>query len=63
MFFQFLESGKRLMKHKNIMEELEGTIQDKGERDKVLEGLLGYIMSCTHEAARGATFRCICREA
>ncbi|CAL1369303.1 unnamed protein product [Linum trigynum] len=50
-FSRFLASGKRLMKHQNIMEELEATIQDKGERDKVLEGLLGYILSCTQEAA------------
>ncbi|CAN1266732.1 Sucrose synthase 6 [Linum perenne] len=51
-FAKFMANGKRrVMKQQSIMEELEGTIQDRGEREKVLEGLLGYILSRTQEAA------------
>eukprot|EP00257_Ricinus_communis_P026983 XP_025014397.1 sucrose synthase 7 isoform X2 [Ricinus communis] len=50
-FSSLAASGNRLLKHHNIMEEVEKSIQDKGERKKVLEGLLGYILSSTQEAA------------
>ncbi|CAN1180308.1 Sucrose synthase 6 [Linum perenne] len=51
-FAKFMANGKRrVMKQQSIMDELEGTIQDRGEREKVLEGLLGYILSRTQEAA------------
>lgn len=39
--------GKRLMKRSNLMAEVEKSIEDKIERGKVLEGLLGYILSST----------------
>lgn len=35
------------MKLKNLMEEIESTIEDKVERTKVLEGSLGQILSST----------------
>ncbi|KAL5748702.1 hypothetical protein ACOSQ2_025999 [Xanthoceras sorbifolium] len=50
-FARFVESGKRLMKRQHLMGELEKSIEDKNERSKVLDGLLGYILSCTQEAA------------
>lgn len=39
--------GKRLMKPHQIMEETEKAIEDKAERAKVFEGLLGSIMGST----------------
>lgn len=35
------------MKRQHIMDEVDKSIQDKNERKKVLEGLLGYILSST----------------
>ncbi|KAM7280706.1 hypothetical protein ACFE04_007840 [Oxalis oulophora] len=49
-FARFVASGKRLMKLRHVMEEVEKAIEDHAERKKVLEGLLGYILSSTQEA-------------
>lgn len=35
------------MKLKNLMEDIENTIEDKAERTKVLEGSLGQTLSST----------------
>jgi sucrose synthase len=35
------------MKRQHLMDEVDESIQDKNERQNVLEGLLGYILSCT----------------
>ncbi|KAF5730257.1 sucrose synthase 6 [Tripterygium wilfordii] len=50
-FSSLVSEGKRLMKRQHIMEEVEKSIEDKAERKKVLEGLLGFILSSTQEAA------------
>ncbi|XP_022137007.1 sucrose synthase 6 isoform X2 [Momordica charantia] len=50
-FSRFIVNGKRLMKSQNLMKDVEITIEDKRERSQVLEGLLGYILSNTQEAA------------
>ncbi|XP_057483499.1 sucrose synthase 7-like [Actinidia eriantha] len=50
-FSGFVETGKRLMKPRHLMEEMEKAIGDKRERAKVLEGFLGLIISSTQEAA------------
>ncbi|KAJ7975337.1 Sucrose synthase [Quillaja saponaria] len=50
-FARFVASGKRLMKLPHIMEDTEKCIEDNVERGKVLQGLLGYILSSTQEAA------------
>ncbi|XP_061347986.1 sucrose synthase 7-like [Gastrolobium bilobum] len=50
-FARFVASGKRLIKRHHIMEDVEKTVEDKVERSKLLEGLLGYILSSTQEAA------------
>lgn len=42
-----METGKRLMKPHQIMEETDKAIEDKAERAKVFEGLLGSIMGST----------------
>ncbi|KAF9593981.1 hypothetical protein IFM89_026652 [Coptis chinensis] len=42
---------KRCFARKDIMEELERSIEDKAERTKVVESVLGYILSSTQEAA------------
>nr|XP_034925681.1 sucrose synthase 7-like [Populus alba]TKS17424.1 sucrose synthase 7-like isoform X2 [Populus alba] len=50
-FSRFVAPGRRLMKRQHIMDEVDKSIQDKNERQKVLEGLLGYILCSTQEAA------------
>ncbi|XP_058199599.1 sucrose synthase 7-like isoform X2 [Rhododendron vialii] len=50
-FARFMETGKRLMKPHQIMEEMDRAIEDNAERAKVFEGLLGSIMGSTQEAA------------
>lgn len=42
-----METGKRLMKPHQIMEEMDKAIEDKAERAKVFEGLLGSIIGST----------------
>ncbi|KAG5007457.1 hypothetical protein GLYMA_09G167000v4 [Glycine max] len=50
-FARFVASGKRLMKQQHVMDDAEKTVEDKVERKKLLDGMLGYIFSCTQEAA------------
>ncbi|XP_061347115.1 sucrose synthase 7-like [Gastrolobium bilobum] len=49
-FAKYLEKGKRIMKLHHLMEEMEKVIDDKSERNQVLEGILGFILSSTQEA-------------
>lgn len=49
---RFVAKGKRLMKRHHLMDEVEKSIEDKIERGKVLEGLLGYILSSTQVFTR-----------
>lgn len=46
-FAKYLEKGRRIMKLHELMEEVERTIDDKNERNYVLEGNLGFILSST----------------
>ncbi|XP_041002462.1 sucrose synthase 6-like [Juglans microcarpa x Juglans regia] len=50
-FAKYLEKGRRIMKLDNLMVEMEQVIDDKEERTQVLEGVLGYILCTTQEAA------------
>ncbi|XP_073150842.1 sucrose synthase 5-like isoform X2 [Henckelia pumila] len=50
-FAKYIEKGRRLMKLHNLMGEMEQVIDDKAERTHLLEGLLGYILCTTQEAA------------
>ncbi|KAJ0255701.1 Sucrose synthase 6 [Hirschfeldia incana] len=50
-FASFVKGGKKLMKRENLMNEIEKCIEDSLERKKIMEGLFGYILSCTQEAA------------
>ncbi|XP_010270733.1 PREDICTED: sucrose synthase 7-like isoform X6 [Nelumbo nucifera] len=50
-FATYVSKGRRLIKRQHLMDEMEKTIEDKLERAKVLEGLLGYILASTQEAA------------
>ncbi|KAL4577836.1 hypothetical protein LXL04_013950 [Taraxacum kok-saghyz] len=50
-FLKYLEKGKRMMKLHHLMQEMESIIEDKDEKAQVLEGLLGYILCTTQEAA------------
>lgn len=35
------------MKQYHVMDDVEKSVEDKAERKKLLEGMLGYIFSCT----------------
>ena len=37
----------RIMKLHNLMEEMEHVIDDNNERNQLLEGNLGFLLSCT----------------
>ncbi|CAJ1952257.1 unnamed protein product [Sphenostylis stenocarpa] len=50
-FGRFVANGKRLLKQHHVMEDVEKSVEDKVERKKLLDGMLGYIFSCTQEAA------------
>ncbi|XP_068640377.1 sucrose synthase 7-like isoform X2 [Aristolochia californica] len=50
-FARYSGSGRRILKMRDLMEELEKAIDDQGEREKVFDGLLGYIIRSTKEAA------------
>ncbi|GFS35295.1 sucrose synthase 5 [Actinidia rufa] len=49
-FAKYIEKGKRLMKLHHLMSEMEKVIDDKTEREQILNGLLGYILCTTQEA-------------
>ncbi|KAF6174602.1 hypothetical protein GIB67_006254, partial [Kingdonia uniflora] len=49
-FTRFVAKGRRIMKVHQLMAEMEKSIEDKLERTKVLDGLLGYILCSTQEA-------------
>lgn len=46
-FQKYIEQGKRMMKLHHLMQEMETVIEDKDEKAKLLEGLLGYILCTT----------------
>ncbi|KAL1336761.1 hypothetical protein AAHE18_10G085800 [Arachis hypogaea] len=46
-FENYLEEKRRIMKLHHLMEEMEQVIDDKTERDHVLEGNLSFILSHT----------------
>ncbi|WRX18651.1 Sucrose synthase - like 2, partial [Theobroma cacao] len=50
-FSRLVATGKRLLKRQLLMEEVEKSIEDKVERSKILEGLIGFIVISTQEAA------------
>ncbi|OAY60588.1 sucrose synthase 5 [Manihot esculenta] len=49
-FAKYVQKGRRIMKLQNLLDEMEDVIDDKMERTKVLEGLLGDIWYSTQEA-------------
>ncbi|KAJ9540913.1 hypothetical protein OSB04_027419, partial [Centaurea solstitialis] len=50
-FLKYVEKGNRMMKLHHLMQEMETVIEDKDEKAQLLEGLLGYILCTTQEAA------------
>uniref|UniRef100_A0A0D9VN36 Sucrose synthase n=1 Tax=Leersia perrieri TaxID=77586 RepID=A0A0D9VN36_9ORYZ len=50
-FQRYVSQGRRLMKRQQLMDELDKSIDDKADRDQLLQGFLGYIISSTQEAA------------
>ncbi|KAJ3672311.1 hypothetical protein LUZ60_007032 [Juncus effusus] len=49
-FARYVSKGKRLMKNQQLMEELEKSMDDKIEKNKLMEGFLGYVIVSTQEA-------------
>ncbi|KAL9320230.1 hypothetical protein ACSQ67_012069 [Phaseolus vulgaris] len=50
-FAKYIEKGRRIIKLHDLMEEMEHVIDDNIQRNQVLEGNLGFLLSCTQEAA------------
>lgn len=46
-FAKYLEKGRRIIKLHDLMEEMEHVIDNNNERNQVLEGNLGFLLSCT----------------
>ena len=44
-FAMYMEKGRRILKIQELRDELEKVIDDKSERDQVLEGYLGAMFS------------------
>ncbi|KAM0931568.1 hypothetical protein ACQ4PT_000248 [Festuca glaucescens] len=49
-FQRYVSKGRRLLKNQQLMEELEKSLDDKVEKEKLVEGFLGYIICSTQEA-------------
>nr|APT67192.1 Susy7 [Bambusa emeiensis] len=49
-FQRYVSKGRRLMKNQQLMDELDKSLDDKGEKEKLVEGFLGYIICSTQEA-------------
>ncbi|XP_061356181.1 sucrose synthase 5-like [Gastrolobium bilobum] len=49
-FAKYIENGRRIIKLHHLMEEMEQVINDNSDRNQVLEGNLGFILSSTQEA-------------
>ncbi|XVE56322.1 hypothetical protein DITRI_Ditri04bG0000400 [Diplodiscus trichospermus] len=50
-FSRLVATGKRLLERHHLMDEVDKSIEDKVERSKILEGLIGFIVISTQEAA------------
>ncbi|KAG6385814.1 hypothetical protein SASPL_154695 [Salvia splendens] len=50
-FAKYTDKGKRLMKLHHLMAEMEQVVDDESERSQLMDGLLGYILCTTQEAA------------
>ncbi|XP_058787769.1 sucrose synthase 5-like isoform X2 [Vicia villosa] len=49
-FAKYLEKGRRIIKVHDLMEEMEQVINDQRDKNQILEGNLGFLLSCTQEA-------------
>ncbi|KAJ0963883.1 hypothetical protein J5N97_029005 [Dioscorea zingiberensis] len=49
-FHSYVSKGKRLMKNKQLMDELEKAMDDRIEKERLMEGFLGFIICSTPEA-------------
>lgn len=46
-FAKYLEKGRRIIKVHDLMEEMEQVINDQKDKNQILEGNLGFLLSCT----------------
>lgn len=58
--FRYLSKGKRLLKNQQLLEELEKALDDKVEKEKLVEGFLGYIICSTPVIS--SRFKIFCRQ-
>lgn len=49
-FGKFVEKGNRSLKKKQLMEEMELVIDDRMERNRIMEGVLGHMLTSTQVA-------------
>ncbi|XP_058749113.1 sucrose synthase 5-like isoform X2 [Vicia villosa] len=49
-FAKYLEKGRRIIKVHDLMEEMEQVLNDQRDKNQILEGNLGFLLSCTQEA-------------
>ncbi|XVE72025.1 hypothetical protein DITRI_Ditri11bG0005600 [Diplodiscus trichospermus] len=49
-FARYIEKGKRILKIQELRDQMEKVIDDKSERDKVMDGYLGSMFSSVQEA-------------
>ncbi|KAG1361120.1 putative Sucrose synthase 6 [Cocos nucifera] len=49
-FSRYVSKGRRVMKNQELIAELEKSVDDKSDLDRLMEGFLGYTISCTQEA-------------
>lgn len=47
---RYVSKGQRVMKNQELMAELEKSVDDKSEKDRLMESFLGYIICCTQVA-------------
>uniref|UniRef100_A0A0E0K7C1 Sucrose synthase n=2 Tax=Oryza punctata TaxID=4537 RepID=A0A0E0K7C1_ORYPU len=50
-FQRYVSQGRRLMKRQQLLDELDKSVDDKADKDHLLQGFLGYVISSTQEAA------------
>lgn len=57
-FGKFVEKGNRSLKVKQLMEEMEEVIDDRMERSRVMEGVLGHMLNSTQVLLIFSLSRC-----
>lgn len=59
-FQRYVSQGKRLMKRQQLLDELDKSVDDKADKDQLLQGFLGYVISST-QVGELLTFSSLCQ--